>query len=138
MKKNNEKRNDGKTEAFCGKRRADIVLIILITAIAFFLMLILQHSAKGARAVILIDGKETESYDLTINRTVTLNTGNGGKNVLVILDGTCYMKESNCPDHICVQEGKISRKGQSIICLPHHLVIQITGGKANSVDTAVR
>lgn len=138
MKNRNEKKNDGKSETFSGRRRADLVLIIIITALALFLMLVLQHGTKGERAVVLIDGKETESFDLAQDGTFTINTENGGKNVLVISNGTCYMKESNCPDHICVKEGVISRKGQSIICLPHHLVIQITGGRDNEIDATVR
>jgi len=138
MKNRIENRNGGKTGTFCRRHHADLVLIILITALALFLMLILSHKAKGERVIILIDGKETESYDLKQDQTVTISTENGGRNVLVISDGVCYIKYSNCPDHICVREGKISREGQSIICLPHHLVIQISGGKAGSIDATVR
>lgn len=138
MKNRIEKQNDDKTETFGRRRRADLVLIVMITALALFLILVLQRGTKGERAIVLIDGKETESFDLTQDQTFTVSTENGGKNVLVISNGTCYMKESNCPDHICVKEGVISRKGQSIICLPHHLVIQITGGRNNEIDATVR
>lgn len=120
------------------KWRAGFVLALLIITFSLIFMAVLYQRQDGQRVVILIDGKATAEYDLSVNRTVTIRTADGGENVLTIQDGSCYMKEANCPDHICVREGHIHRKGQSIICLPHHLVIQIEGGKEAEVDAVVR
>ena len=42
-----------------------------------------------------------------------------------IKDGEVSVKEADCPDKICVNHKKISNVGESIICLPHKLVIEI-------------
>ena len=39
---------------------------------------------------------------------------------------------SDCPTQDCVHTGTISRSGQSIVCLPARIVIQLTGGAADS------
>ena len=47
--------------------------------------------------------------------------------VLVIENGACAITEADCPDKLCVGMGKIHYSGQSIICLPHQVVIAIVG-----------
>ena len=37
----------------------------------------------------------------------------------------------------CVRTGTISRGGQSIVCLPARIVIQLTGGAADSNDVDI-
>lgn len=36
--------------------------------------------------------------------------------------------ESDCPTQDCVHTGEISRAGQSIVCLPARIIIQLEGG----------
>ena len=40
-------------------------------------------------------------------------------------DGKAYMEEANCPDGYCEEQGKISGHTQTIVCLPHKLVVEI-------------
>lgn len=42
-----------------------------------------------------------------------------------IQDGTVQMTEANCHDRTCIHTGAISRPGESIVCLPHRLVLAI-------------
>ena len=51
--------------------------------------------------------------------------GIGGTNLLVIADGSASVTEADCPDALCVGMGKISRTGQSIVCLPHQVVVEV-------------
>ena len=37
------------------------------------------------------------------------------------------MEEADCPDRLCVRQGAVSRVGESIICLPHELVVTVEG-----------
>ena len=62
---------------------------------------------------------------------------NGGTNILVIEDGYAWMSEANCPDHICVRQGKIHYTGQVITCLPNRLTVTIEGGEDGGVDLIV-
>ena len=34
---------------------------------------------------------------------------------------------SNCPDKVCVNTGKITKPGQTIVCLPAHVSIELRG-----------
>ena len=44
-------------------------------------------------------------------------------NTVVIQNGEVFMENSNCKNQICVKHKKISRSGESIICLPNKVII---------------
>ena len=46
--------------------------------------------------------------------------------------------EANCGDHTCVRTGEIFRDGETIVCLPHKLVIAVEGGAAADFDAVVK
>lgn len=58
-------------------------------------------------------------------------------NLLICKEGRVQMVQSSCPDKICVHHTGISKVGESIICLPHRLVVEITNGKENELDGVV-
>ena len=53
-----------------------------------------------------------------------------GHNKVVISDGRVWMEEADCPDKLCMAQGKISQPGQTIICLPNRVMVTIRGGSA--------
>lgn len=64
-----------------------------------------------------------------------------GHNTVKIYDGGVSVTDSDCPDEICMQEGFIDKPGESIICLPHKLLIEIDGTKKEKdteVDAVIR
>ncbi|MBQ8730790.1 MAG: NusG domain II-containing protein [Lachnospiraceae bacterium] len=48
-----------------------------------------------------------------------------GYNKIVISDGKVYVSEADCDNHTCIKQGKIHMTEQSIVCLPHKLIINI-------------
>lgn len=46
---------------------------------------------------------------------------------------------SDCPTQDCVHMGEITRRGQSIVCLPARIVVQLEGGAAadDGVDLVI-
>ena len=40
-----------------------------------------------------------------------------------------FLKEASCPDHLCINMGRIRKTGQSIICLPNKVTVEIRGKK---------
>ncbi len=42
------------------------------------------------------------------------------------------MKEADCPDKVCVGMRRISKSGETIVCLPHKLVIAIVNADPDS------
>ena len=39
--------------------------------------------------------------------------------------GKPVWKKQNCPDKICVNHAAISKKGETIVCLPHKVVVEV-------------
>lgn len=112
-------------------KKRDIILIasILVVAIAFFLIVELTKE-EGAGVVVKVDGVEVAEYSLSKSGTYPLNDGT---NILVIEDGRAYLSDANCPDKLCVHQGKISRTGEVITCLPNKLTVTVFGAE-ESVD----
>ena len=108
------------------KLKNDIILAVIVIAVAAVGLLLLNiFKIEGSFAVIKIDGKETERYPLSVNTEVVIETRDNGRNTLVIEDNKAFMKDANCPDKICEGHSKISYKGETIVCLPHKVVIEI-------------
>ena len=51
--------------------------------------------------------------------------GKVGKCILVISDGKADMESADCPNQICVHHGAISHTGETIVCLPNRVVIEV-------------
>ena len=102
------------------------VLWIIILGVAVALFLFLKFSANdGEQVIVKVDKKEIARYDLNTDREVIIDGKDGGKNTLVIKDGKAYIKDATCPDKLCEHQGKIHMVGQSLICLPNRVVIEI-------------
>ena len=118
------------------KLRSDIVLIgvLLIISLSVLLFVFLTRE-EGAIADVYVDGVKVAEYPLSIDGVYYLNNGS---NVLVIENGTAYMREANCPDKFskngCVNTGKISYVGQTIVCLPNKIIVEIVGEGEGIVD----
>ena len=119
--------------------RNDIILIITLLILSGALMLILTVSQKcGSVVVVSVDGKDIASFSLNEDTRYVISGYHGGENVLVVKDGEAYLESASCPDKLCVHMGKISKAGQSIICLPNKVVIEIRGEKDKAeYDTIV-
>lgn len=58
---------------------------------------------------------------------------------LIILaedDGVSVIS-SECDDKVCVNTGKITRQGQSIVCLPAHVSVELQGNSDSQLDGVV-
>ncbi len=117
------------------KLRLDLLLIVGLLLLSGLLYLALNRGRQeGGVVVVRVNGAETERHSLALNGTFPLN---GGSNILVIRDGQAWLSEANCPDHICVKQGKIHYTGQVITCLPNRLTVTVEGGESDGVDLVV-
>ena len=106
------------------------VLLLLGGALALFLRFTRQ---AGGTVTVQVDGKVL--FELPLGEDAELVLGEGGHtNTLVIRDGKAQVAEASCPDQICVRQGAIQYAGESIVCLPHKLVVTVQGGAAGGVD----
>lgn len=104
-------------------KKKDLILIGAILAIILIVFAVIQLTEKdGAYVVVKVNGEEVAKYSLSENGEYELN---GGTNILRIADGKAFLTDADCPDHLCVNQGKISKSGQTITCLPNRLTVTV-------------
>ncbi len=111
-----------------GKRDVIFLAGMLVTGALLFFMFRMNR-AQGEMVVVRVSGREYGSYDLDMDQTVEIQGKDGGTNLLVIRDKAASITEASCPDLLCVHQKEVRREGESIICLPNEVVVEITGGK---------
>ena len=101
---------------------AVLLLIVVLAGAAFFFL-----RGEGDSVTVSVDGKHYGTYPLHADLTLSIRTGEEGdqENLLVIRDGHAYVESATCPDGICAAHKPISREGDSIVCLPHRVVITV-------------
>lgn len=92
----------------------------------------------GLTAVLSVDGKETERVELTKTKErERIIQANGYTLHLSLSETEVWMEQADCPTQDCVHTGHISRAGQSIVCLPARVSVQLVGGAAEDGVDAV-
>lgn len=113
------------------KYRNDFILIftlILITIVGVILYFGLQKK-ENLMVYIYCDKELVETIDIHESKELVIN-----EVVIVIEDGSVYVKVSTCKDKVCVNQGRIKSAGQTITCLPQRVFVQIEG---SGVDVGV-
>ena len=111
---------------FFGKN--DILLAAALLLICAASLLPLRAGDPGRTAEVSVDGRPFASYSLSNDRSVEIVT-EYGSNILEIKGGAASVSEADCPGGDCTRFAPISREGQILICLPHRLVVRISGGE---------
>ena len=103
-----------------------MIIIAVIAAVAAVLYVsgIFSPKDEGTTAVVYIDKEEYARLPLDEDNSITVETDEG-YNVIEVKDGYADCTDANCRDGLCVDQKKISRKDETIICLPHKVIIEI-------------
>ena len=111
-----------------------ITAILVIVAIGAATLFFLR--GEGSTVQVEVDGTVIGIYPLSVDREVEIITGENGEelNLLVIKDGKATVTAATCPDGICAAHRPISREGESIVCLPHKVVVTVIGGSGEEPD----
>lgn len=88
----------------------------------------------AGEVVIYKDGQVFAAVPLTVERTVVVEDENGSRNVIRVEDGKAEMIEASCPDQICVHSRPVQKNGQSIICLPNRVSVEVRSTQENEID----
>lgn len=105
-----------------------LIIIVIVAAAVSALFIAFIQGSDGAAVRVTIDGALYGEYSLSEKQSVFIG-GESGYNRLVIENGSAYMSEADCPDGYCMDYQPISRSGETIICLPHRLVVEVTGDR---------
>lgn len=120
-------------------KKKDFILIgvlLVIALIGLGVTQFLQHQT-GASVTITIGGEIYGTYPLDQSRTIEINDAKGYNKVVIEMaasHGGCRLSGSIlCPSTQPFMPGH-----ETIICLPHELVVEITGGEVSDVDVVTQ
>ena len=119
-------------------KKMDIVIIICLIGISFLPHLIFEININknydSIHAIVKVDGKvykEISLSSLKEDDTFTVETSKGN-NTISVKDKSISITNADCHDSLCVKQGSISKVGDTIVCLPHKLIIEIKGKEEDS------
>lgn len=115
-----------------------LVLIIIILSLSSMVLINRQAFSDNEKYVsIQVNGKELKKiiFDTKlIGTTIPIET-EYGYNLVEIGEEQVRVIEADCPDKIDVKQGYISRIGETIVCLPNRMVVEIKGiAKDTEID----
>lgn len=119
------------------KKEIIAVLILILIAVILFVCIRVFVEDKGKYVKVYVNEKLTKTFDLEIDQEYFIETKRG-YNLLVIKDGKARVLDADCPDKICVDKGAISKNDESIICLPHNVVVTIDSNEEKVVDAEAK
>ena len=116
----------------------DILLILALLVLAGAAYGILRLTREpGNEAAVTVDGQLVLTVPLTREATVTVGENRGFRNVVEVSGGRVRVLDADCPDRLCVRQGWIRYSGESIVCLPHKLVVAVRGSE-HDLDAVAR
>ena len=113
-------------------------LIIIIAAAVIICLAVyiaaVRLAPHGDIAVISVNGEEYKRIDLSkVKEPYELRIETEyGVNIVLVEPGAISVSSADCPDKICVYQGRLTQAGLPIICMPHRLVISIEGGQTDA------
>ena len=111
-----------------------VCVVILLAVLSAVTIWGKEQESEELTVVISVDGEEVERCFLTELPDMEIPYSANGYTLYVALaytggpDYGIQVSRSDCPTQDCVHTGTISRSGQSIVCLPARIIIQLEGG----------
>lgn len=111
----------------------DLIPLALVLLLALALFLVLSDAEQGSTVKIYVGNELYGEYalpDELTRRTVTTDTGTL---TLALAPDGVWVTEVNCPDKTCQRTGKISHKGEAIVCVPLGVSVTLGDGGVDGV-----
>ena len=124
-------------------KKKDMILIVAVLAISLISFAAIKMTQKdGKEVIVTVEGKEVYKTSIKKDQIYQIPEKNGTNvhigdtNVCEIKDGKVTMKKADCKDQICADHKAIEKSGETIVCLPHKVVIEIRSedGKEQELD----
>ncbi len=116
-------------------KRRDVWVIgaaICIVLLAFLLAQLAQKGTPNGEIRIYQHNTLRQTASLYNEQTIEIAGENGALNIIQIKDGHVCMQFSSCKNQLCVAQGMLDAgnygkraMGNSIICLPHGVVVEL-------------
>jgi len=125
-------------------KKRDMILIAVALVLAGALYAVSQFSlgTQASSVVVTVDGEQRLIRPLAVEGSYEIRQEDGSVNVVAVENGAVYMKEANCRDGLCIRQGRMKNGAKTIVCLPHKLVVRITGdaidGSHDDLDVIIQ
>ena len=108
-------------------KKADIILTLSVVLIFGIIVAVFFNFGRGGKyAVVTQEGEEIARYPRDFDtEEVIFHEELGYYNIIEIKGGTVKVKDADCTDGICVKHAPISKAGETIVCLPHQLTVEV-------------
>lgn len=106
------------------------MVIVCIAFLALLAHLVIGTDGAG-KVTVKVNGELKGTYSLAEDQEIEIN---GGTNILQIKNGRADMTEADCPDQLCVNQRAVSRQGESIICLPNKVIVEVESSESSELD----
>lgn len=108
-------------------KKGDIIISISLLLLSMLMAFGISNMNTKSTGQILRVEKDSKLYGefpLNQDREIVLDD-NAHYNKIVIKNGKAYMDEANCRDQICTHMKEISINGETIICLPNRVFLEV-------------
>lgn len=121
-------------------KKWDVIIIVALIIISFipegvmFISNINKHNTLYVE--VYSEGKLYKKLPLnkdSVDTSITIDN-ELGENIIEINNEQVKITDADCHDKICVKAHAISKPGESVICLPHKLVVRIIGEGKQETD----
>ena len=135
QRKTASKKTSTNTTSKTKLNKNDILLIIVVIFLSVCALIgyRLFYHQSGSFVQVTVDGKVYKELPLDEDNVILIE-GKGGTNKLSIHNGYADMTDADCPDKLCVKQKKIHYNGESLICLPHKVVVTVISDKESQLD----
>jgi hypothetical protein len=115
-----------------------IIVVVIVTSLIGAGAYTLAHRGKYDKkyAEVYVQGKLYETVPLdskTDKKTFTVKT-DLGSNLVSVGDGGVKIIDADCPDKVCIKDGFKDKPGETLVCLPNKVIVEIKGEKEQQVD----
>lgn len=116
-------------------RKGDIAVIgVALLLAAIFFIFSSFGDEKKLVAEIRVDGEVVEVLELSsLRQAVTITLDTEPRVTVKAENGAIFFEHADCPDKLCIASGKLSRKGETAVCLPAKTVITVLGADVDAV-----
>ena len=111
----------------------DIKLIIIVFIVIILLFSLTLFKKDAYIANVYYENNLVLEIDLNVDNIYEVQ-GYNGKVIIEVLNNQIRVVEENSPYHLCSKQGFVSKSGESIICLPSKIIIELP---SQDLDTDV-
>ncbi|MBM0045928.1 NusG domain II-containing protein [Anaerococcus sp. mt242] len=123
-------------------KKGDIIISLGLLVLSMLMAFgISNMNTKSGGQILRIekDSKLYGEFPLNVDREIVIDD-DAHYNKVIIKDGKAYMQEANCRDQICTHMQEISINGETIICLPNRVFLEVidTSNQDDGIDKVNR